>query len=219
MQAITTQNNTNLALNTDNLNIDLSLITNENLRLDNDFAQLMDNSLRKNSKRSYMNSLSNTTKTGFFDICVKFGIDFREYPLKAVATFITEMLNSGKSINTIKNRLSAVNRVYENQGFYNLTKNHQIKDLLKGTTNVATTEQTNINQAKAFDYKDLKKVIRNIDTSTNKGKRDNAIILVGTYLGLRRSEIANLKRSDISDIKASLNKVCLLYTSDAADDW
>lgn len=57
-------------------------------------------------------------------------------------------------------------------------------------------------QAKAIHYNDLSYVSRQIDTSTNRGKRDKAVLLVGFFGCLRRSEIANLHIGDSDIAKA-----------------
>ena len=49
----------------------------------------------------------------------------------------------------------------------------------------------------AFSNLDIKKMTEVIDTSSDVGKRDLAIILIGFSTGLRASDIANLKLTDI----------------------
>ena len=169
----------------------------EVISIRSEFADLLSDNIKNNTKRSYRNALTNTTKTGFLDISEKYGINYIEYPIKAVLNFIEVMLDNGKSINTIKIRIAAIYKAYDAIGIYHVRKEPLIKEAVKSAKNKASDMQVEAKQAKAIELDDFKDIIRSIDASTNKGKRDKAILLIGMYCGLRRSEIVGLKKDNV----------------------
>ena len=49
----------------------------------------------------------------------------------------------------------------------------------------------------AYTSEEIKKIVSSVDRSTTTGKRNYSIILLATMLGLRASDIANLKFENI----------------------
>jgi len=153
---------------------------------------IIQNSLRKNSKRTYQNALKN-----FADWCRRNGCS--EINTTNVLLYLADLSKSYK-INTIKTYFSAVKQLAKEQGV-NLDMD-KIKRFFKGLNN---TIQTTNKGAKALDYDYLKQVIKQIDTSTIKGKRDKAILLLGWFGAFRRSELANLDYADLTETPKGFN--------------
>jgi integrase len=154
--------------------------------------KIIQNSLRANTQRTYRNALKN-----FASWCQKNRCE--EINTHNVILYLTELSYNYK-ISTIKTYFAAIKNLTKDQGI-NLNT-HIIKKFFQGLNN---TSQKVTKGAKALDYNYLKQIIKQIDTSTIKGKRDKAIILLGWFGAFRRSELANLNLSDIEETQKGFN--------------
>ena len=59
----------------------------------------------------------------------------------------------------------------------------------------------------AYTSEEIKKIVSSVDRSTTTGKRNYSIILLATMLGLRASDIANLK-FEIRTATSTGNRQC-----------
>ena len=72
-------------------------------------------------------------------------------------------------------------------------------------------------QAKVLDEKELKKVIQHIDAFDRHSERNRAIILLTYYCGMRVSEVASLKTSQVVNAVGSINDIIYLSSSQTKD--
>ena len=68
-------------------------------------------------------------------------------------------------------------------------------------------------QAKVLDEKELKKVIQFIDAFDRHAERNRAIILLTHYCGMRISEVASLKTSQVINDEGLMNDIIYLSSS------
>jgi site-specific recombinase XerD len=111
------------------------------------------------------------------------------------------MLTEGKSINTVKARLSAIRKLL-NETADNVT-DIELKMILRDWAKIkdpkATRKQDKIEKdfGRRFKYDAVVEFFKQIDVSNVKGIRDRAIFALAVGAGLRVSEIAKIKIGDI----------------------
>ena len=119
-----------------------------------------------------------------------------ELPLNAavVADYLSAVSASGLSLETVKQRVKAISFVHEQHGFDSPTDSSLVKKTLKGMkrtrlddglSNTSTSKQPLL-------IDDLRALVALCDVSTLSGLRDRALLLVGFYGALRRSELVAL---------------------------
>lgn len=100
------------------------------------------------------------------------------------------------SINTLKQRLSALSKFHTDQGFVDPTKAPIAKELLKGIREV---HPARAKQAKAIQIGQLSELINWIDQQNRlKYVRDKAFILVGFWRGFRSDEMTRITVERVS---------------------
>jgi integrase len=97
---------------------------------------------------------------------------------------------------TLALRLTALSQWHTYQGFPDPAGTATVRKTLKG---IGRTHGRPKKQAKALPVEDLEKIIAKLATlETIKAKRDGALLQLGFFGGLRRSELAGLQVSDIA---------------------
>lgn len=142
------------------------------------------------------------TKIDFVNLCVKVAKP------EMIENYVIH-LSDKRKINTIKHAVAAIGRTW---------KEYQAEHKIIGGVNPIHAENVRIaigrvkreqvdkahrkgvvlvTQAKGITKQDLERVMSQIDRSTLKGKRDALIIILGFKGGFRRSELADLKVSNL----------------------
>lgn len=120
--------------------------------------------------------------------------------------YIAHLNEIGKKYNTMLRKVAAISKLHKLQGLKS-PRNEIINDYLKSIKIEQSDKGMHQQQAKAITASDLEKVIMKIiDVTTNKGKRDKAIILCCFVGCLRRSEVANICYKDGEHVPLYLEK-------------
>lgn len=101
------------------------------------------------------------------------------------------------STTTLKRRLVAIKQAHLSLSYDHLVDHSKVVRTFQGITRRYRSEKK---KAKPLLFDDVLLILRHLDGSVS-GIRDKAIILIGISLFLRRSEICNLKVSDIKRLK------------------
>jgi len=107
----------------------------------------------------------------------------------AVAAYLGELAREGKSVATIKGALAAIQFVHREGGYTLSRDNRAIAAVLAGITR---TSSRPIQHAAALELDALRALIASIDGDDVRALRDRALLLVGFFGALRRSELVGL---------------------------
>ncbi|MBS0235345.1 MAG: tyrosine-type recombinase/integrase [Proteobacteria bacterium] len=107
----------------------------------------------------------------------------------AIAAYIAALAYNGKSVSGINVALSAIQRACRTHGIVIDRKHSTIADTLRGIARRATKA---IDRAEALDLPTLNGLIASLDGNDLRSLRDKALLLLGFFGALRRSEIVSL---------------------------
>jgi integrase len=108
----------------------------------------------------------------------------------AVAAYVAALAHQGQSLSSVNVALSAIQREHRALGTVIDRKHPLIADVLKG---ISRTLSKPVDRARALDLENLQNLITTLDADDLRSLRDKALILVGFFGALRRSEIASLE--------------------------
>ena len=152
-----------------------------------------------NTLRAYRSDFSD-----FKIFCLDLSLPFLPTNPKVVSLYLTHLSKSSK-YSTLKRRIASINVIHNLKGHHIDTKHPIIRDNLEGIKRKIGTYQ---NGKKPLLINTLHKIIDVIDINkVNKyitSIRDKAIILIGFSGGFRRSEIVNLRDSDLEFVTEGL---------------
>ena len=152
-----------------------------------------------NTLRAYRSDFSD-----FKNFCSDLNLPYLPTHIKAVSLYMTHLSKSNK-FSTLKRRLASINVIHNLKGYHIDTKNPLIKDNLEGIKRKIGIYQ---NGKKPLLINNLHNIINVIDDykiqKYARSTRDKAIILIGFSGGFRRSEIVNLKESDLEFVEEGL---------------
>ena len=152
-----------------------------------------------NTLRAYRSDFSD-----FKNFCLDLNLPYLPTHIKAVSLYMTHLSKSYK-YSTLKRRLASINVIHNLKGYHIDTKNPLIKDNLEGIKRKIGIYQ---NGKKPLLINNLYKIVDVIDNNKIqkyvRSARDKAIMLIGFSGGFRRSEIVNLKESDLDFVKEGL---------------
>jgi len=126
--------------------------------------------------------------------CAARGVQDLPASVATVAAYLADLASRKRKVSTISRAVAALAYGHRLAGFYPPTHAEPVKAVLKGIrrrTGVATERKA------PATARALHKMLKRIDTTTARGKRDRAILLIGFAAALRRSELVNLNLSDI----------------------
>jgi len=145
-----------------------------------------------NTLRAYKSDFND-----FENFCLKFNFPSMPTNPKVVGLYLSE-LSAELKFSTLKRRLASINVIHKIKGHYFDFKHPFIKENLAGIKRKIGIKQIG---KKPLLYNDLLLIIDYINNNlVNKNElkiRDKAILLIGFSGGFRRSELADLKTSDI----------------------
>ena len=152
-----------------------------------------------NTLRAYRSDFTN-----FKVFCLSLSLPFLPTNPKVVSLYLTHLSKSSK-YSTLKRRIASINVIHGLKGHHLDTKHPIIRDNLEGIKRKIGTYQ---NGKKPILINDLHKIINVIEVNkVNKyitSVRDKAIILIGFSGGFRRSEVVNLRNSDLEFVDEGL---------------
>ncbi len=152
-----------------------------------------------NTLRAYRSDFSD-----FKNFCSDLSLPYLPTHIKAVSLYMTHLSKFNK-YSTLKRRLASINVIHNLKGYHIDTKNPLIRDNLEGIKRKIGIYQ---NGKKPLLINNLYKIIDVIDNlkihKYVRSTRDKAIILLGFSGGFRRSEIVNLKESDLEFVEEGL---------------
>ncbi|MDC0954262.1 site-specific integrase [Pelagibacteraceae bacterium] len=152
-----------------------------------------------NTLRAYRSDFAD-----FKNFCSDLNLPYLPTHIKAVSLYMTHLSKSYK-YSTLKRRLASINVIHNLKGYHIDTKNPLIKDNLEGIKRKIGVYQKG---KKPLLINNLYKIIDVIDDykiqKYVRSTRDKAIILIGFSGGFRRSEIVNLKESDLDFVEEGL---------------
>lgn len=96
---------------------------------------------------------------------------------------------------TLTRRLAAISKLHQVRGFDSPTTDKQVKIVLEG---IKRTKGIRQKQAPAFTMAKLKILLRGLETESNVGLRNKAVLLLGFTGAFRRSELVALNVDDLS---------------------
>ena len=152
-----------------------------------------------NTLRAYRSDFAN-----FKVFCLQLNLPFLPTNPKVVSLYLTHLSKSCK-YSTLKRRIASINVVHSLKGHHIDTKHPIIRENLEGIKRKIGTYQ---NGKKPLLINSLHKIIDVIeDKKVNKyisSVRDKAILLIAFSGGFRRSEVVNLKDSDLEFVAEGL---------------
>lgn len=115
-----------------------------------------------------------------------------------VSLYLTDLANQGRKPSTIRRRVASISDAHKTAGMANPTKTDTIRKLVTGIARAAAEtaaeagDRSVTRQAQALDLTALARIVASIDTSTPKGLRDRALLVIGFAGYFRRSELVGL---------------------------
>ena len=180
-------------------NFNMSNIINKLSELEKETNLNLGSSKSLNTLRAYRSDFSDFKK-----FCSDLNLPYLPTHIKAVCLYMTHLSKSHK-YSTLKRRLASINVIHDLKGYHIDTKHPLIKDNLEGIKRKIGIYQ---NGKKPLLINNLYKIIDVIDNykiqKYVRSARDKAIILIGFCGGFRRSEIVNLKESDLEFVEEGL---------------
>ena len=153
----------------------------------------------KNTLRAYKSDFSD-----FKNFCQEFRMPYLPTHIKAISLYLTHLSKFNK-YSTLKRRLASINVIHALKGHHLDTKHPLIRDNLEGIKRKIGMYQ---NGKKPLLINNLHLIIDVIDQykiqKYVRSTRDKAILLLGFSGGFRRSEIVNLKESDLEFVEEGL---------------
>ena len=152
-----------------------------------------------NTLRAYRSDFAN-----FKIFCLDLSLPFLPTNPKVVSLYLTHLSKSSK-YSTLKRRIASINVIHGLKGHHIDTKHPIIRENLEGIKRKIGTYQSGkkpllINSLhKIIDVIEEKKVNKYISSV-----RDKAILLIAFSGGFRRSEVVNLKDSDLEFVAEGL---------------
>jgi site-specific recombinase XerC len=105
------------------------------------------------------------------------------------------------SLATLRRRLAAINRAHAATGYPPPGSAPEVRDILQGIRRLRAGE---VKRAAPLSLNDIRAML-GVTPDTVAGMRDRALILLGFAAGLRRAEIAGLRRQDVVISSAGLD--------------
>ena len=121
--------------------------------------------------------------------CAALRVDPLPSAPEAVAAYLAGFAREGKSVATIEGALAAIQFVHRETGHALRRDERAIAAVLAGITRRASRP---IRRAPALELESLRSIIANIEDDDVRSLRDRALLLVGYFGALRRSELVVL---------------------------
>ena len=160
----------------------------------------------ENTKRAYRAGFASFTAW-----CESQGVCPLPADVATVGKYLTYLADTGYKVATIATYRAAIAAAHVTSGLDDPTTHAQVKTLMQGIRRELAPEGRAMPQKKEpITVGALRILVASIDTSTLKGKRDKAILLVGYAGAFRRSELVAM---DVEHIRLNGKLVVTLLTS------
>ena len=116
-------------------------------------------------------------------------------PAPVIALYLTSLAKRGLAVSTIRRRAAAIARAHRQDGHLPATSDPSVLTVMEG---IARVHGAAPNKKTALLRDPLLELTDRIDTTTNAGLRDRALLLLGFAVGLRSSELVALTVEDLS---------------------
>jgi site-specific recombinase XerD len=127
--------------------------------------------------------------------CERYQVQRLPAPAAVIALYVTSLAKRGLAVSTIRRRAAAIARAHRQHGHLPAISDPRVLTVMEG---IARVHGAAPNKKTALLRDPLLELIDRIDTSTNAGLRDRALLLLGFAVGLRRSELVALRVEDLS---------------------
>jgi site-specific recombinase XerD len=131
----------------------------------------------------------------FQEWCDRYGLVSLPATPEVLTVYLASLAKRGRSVSTIRRRNAAIARVHRKAGHISPTSDPAAQTVLEG---IARVHGAAPRKKTALLRDPILEMVDRIDTSTNAGLRDRALLLVGFALGLRRSELVAIRIEDLS---------------------
>jgi site-specific recombinase XerD len=121
---------------------------------------------------------------------------------EAVAAFLAELASAGKSVATVKGALAAIRFVHREAGHALGRNTRAIAAVMAG---IARRSSRPIKRAAALKLDDMRSLVSAIGGEDVRSLRDRALLLVGFFGALRRSELVALDVAG-NNVRAQLGR-------------
>lgn len=149
--------------------------------------------IAKNTKAAYEADFST-----FATFCTYHEREYMPATVETVLAFFADQIT--KKYSTISRFCVSIKRFHIENGYPSPTDTKDVKDLLKG---IRRENGISCDAATPILYDTLRKMFDNCERSI-RGRRNQAILLIGWFAALRRSEIVALDVSDLSFLPEGL---------------
>jgi integrase len=181
-----------------------------------DLRETLADSIRRNTRRAYGNGWA-----AFAEFCAGVGIDPNRADSMTVVRFLQGLKGRGLKLATIQARRAAVSaRFGGRQNKDNPALQPEVAKLMRGIANqLARRGKAKPEQARAIILAELRRMVAALPDALS-GKRDRAILTVGFFCALRRSEVAGLDvrdvqfKPDVLQVTISASKTSAVTESD-----
>jgi integrase len=127
--------------------------------------------------------------------CERYQLISLPAPAAVIALYLTSLAKRGLAVSTVRRRAAAIARAHRQHGHLPATSDPSVLTVMEG---IARVHGAAPNKKTALLRDPLLELIDRIDTGTNAGQRDRALLLLGFAVGLRRSELVALTVEDLS---------------------
>ncbi len=155
--------------------------------------KLSDKGLSKNTKNAYSKDFAL-----FADFCLRVEKSWLPATPETVCAYLASIID--KKYSTISRVCVSIKRFHVESGFDSPTDSQSVKSVLKG---IRREIGISCDAAKPILWADLKRMVSNCER-TIRGRRNQAILLLGWCAALRRSEICALDVEDLSFLPEGL---------------
>jgi len=160
-----------------------------------ELAELVDYAQRYAAAAQAINTTrAYATDWQFTSWCGRYQLESLPAAAPVIALYLTSLAERGLAVSTIRRRAAAIARAHRQAGHLPATSDPSVLTVMEGITRVHGAAP---NKKTALLRDPLLELIDRIDTGTNAGLRDRALLLLGFAVGLRRSELVALTVEDL----------------------
>ncbi|MHB1000896.1 MAG: site-specific integrase [Armatimonadota bacterium] len=181
------------------MNNSLDIYINHTLGDADDISEYLECSISVNTRRVYR-----TLWWQFESWCCKKCLNKLPASLETVVSYLIYLAKKGRKASTLNSSRAAIRLAHQSAGLLDPTDTPFVKQALNGIKRKHGTAPV---QKAAILPSDIRAMISTIDSSTIKGKRDKAILLLGFFTTSRRSELEKLTMDDINETAEGLEVI------------